>query len=364
MKSLLKEKNLFFFIPLIIIITISLIDMYYIKALSDLYQYHFIKELSWIIIGFSLLIIISNCKLKFIIKLSPYLYYGSLLLLILVLIIGNNTNGARAWFRIGFIKIQPSEIMKISLILYLNKINHHHDLIYIIKIFILTLIPSILVFLEPDTGAIIIYGLIALSTIFSKNINKKYKIIIFMGLLIIGILMIYLLFFKLDYFKTLIGSYRLNRIINLKNGYQIDNAKTAIGSADFLNITINKPILYIPEAPTDFIFAFSVGNMGIVIGLLIILSYYLITIFILNTNNIIKNNLLTIFLFQVIYNLGFNIGIFPIMGIPLPFLSYGGSNIIIYFLMFGILLNKDGNSNYSRKNNRDKYCNKALGKRG
>ena len=364
MKSLLKEKNLFFFIPLIFIITISLIDMYYIKALSDLYQYHLIKELSWVIIGFILLIIISNQKINLIIKLSPYLYYISLILLVLVLIVGNNTNGASAWFKIGFIKLQPSEIMKLSLMLYLNKIKHHHDLIYIIKIFILTLIPSILVFLEPDTGAIIIYGLIALSTIFSKDINKKYKIIIFIGLLIMGIIIIYLLFFNLDYFKTLIGSYRLNRLINLKNGYQIDNAKTAIGSADIFHLIINKPILYIPEAPTDFIFAFSVGNMGIVIGLLIIFCYYLITIFILKTNNVIKNNLLAIFLFQVIYNLGFNIGIFPIMGIPLPFLSYGGSNIIIYFLMFGILLNKDDSNNYNHKNNQGKRYNKALGKLG
>ena len=367
MKQIFTYQNLLFFIPLFIISSISLIDMYYIKELSDLYQYHLVKELLWLLIGFSLIIIIHYINLHQILKLSPYLYYFSLLLLILVLFIGTNTNGSSAWFKIGIFKIQPSEIMKLSLILYLNYINNKSEVIYLLRLVILTLVPSILVFLEPDTGAIIIYGLILLSVIFSKNIKKAIKITILIMLLICLGIFVFLIIYQPAYLIRILGStftYRLNRIINLKNGYQIDNALTAIGSSRPFNIMVTNPILYIPEAPTDFIFAFTVGNLGFITGFILIINYFLITLFLINKKHLIKNSLLTIFLFQVIYNLGFNLGMLPIMGIPLPFLSYGGSNIIIYFMMFAILFSKDGNSNYNRKNNqgyKGQHYSKALG---
>ena len=362
MKPLFNYQNLLFFIPLIIISSISLIDMYYIKELSDLYQYHLIKEIMWLIIGFSLIFIINKIKLKYILKISPYLYYFSLLLLILVLFIGNNTNGSSAWFKIGIFKIQPSEIMKLSLLLYLNYINNKSTLLYLLRLIILTIVPSILVFLEPDTGAVIIYFLILLSIIFTKKIKASIKGTILI-LLLIGIsLSIFLIIYHPNYLIKFLGNsftYRINRIINLKNGYQIDNALTSIGASKPFNIIITNPMLYIPEAPTDFIFAFTVGNLGYVTGFIIIINYYLIVMFLINKKHLIKASLLTIFLFQVIYNLGFNLGILPIMGIPLPFLSYGGSNIIIYFIMFAILFSKDDSNNYSRKNNRDYKGHKA-----
>ena len=342
MKQIFTYQNLLFFIPLFIISSISLIDMYYIKELSDLYQYHLVKELLWLLIGFSLIIIIHYINLHQILKLSPYLYYFSLLLLILVLFIGTNTNGSSAWFKIGIFKIQPSEIMKLSLILYLNYINNKSEVIYLLR-------------------------LVILSVIFSKNIKKAIKITILIMLLICLGIFVFLIIYQPAYLIRILGStftYRLNRIINLKNGYQIDNALTAIGSSRPFNIMVTNPILYIPEAPTDFIFAFTVGNLGFITGFILIINYFLITLFLINKKHLIKNSLLTIFLFQVIYNLGFNLGMLPIMGIPLPFLSYGGSNIIIYFMMFAILFSKDGNSNYNRKNNqgyKGQHYSKALG---
>ena len=345
MKKIFKYNNLLFIIPLIIIITYSFIDMYYLSSLNSLYQYHFIKEIIFVIIGFILMVLISYLKPKKLLKLSPYLYYFSIFLLILVLFIGNNTNGSKAWFNFFFIKIQPSEITKLTLILYLSYLKNNNNTIYLIRIIIITLIPSILVFLEPDTGAVIIYLLIMLSFIYSKKVKDIYKIIItfIIILLSISFLLIY------HYYKKPINNYfnlnyRIKRITNINEGYQITNAKTAIGLSKPFSLTINKPILYIPEAPTDFIFAFTAANFGFISGLIIIISYFFITLFIIYKKS---NSLFTIFCFQVVYNIGFNIGILPIMGIPLPFLSYGGSNIIIYFLLFGILISMDDNNSYN-----------------
>ena len=361
MKKLFNYYNLLFWIPLIVIITISLLDMHYLYLINNTYQYHFYKELIWIMIGFCLLLIITFIKPKILLKISPYLYLISLGLLILVLFIGNNTNGSMAWFKIGFIKFQPSELMKLSLILYLSSLSIKSELIYIIKIIIITLVPSILVFLEPDTGAVIIYLLIMISFIFNRKIKRRYQIsFIVISLLIIG-------GFILIYYKypTIITKYtgnaliyRINRLINIKSGYQIDNALTAIGSTQLISFKPNNKLIYIPEAHTDFIFAYTISLFGFISGLLLIICYFIISMFLVYKKGLIKNSLLIIFTFQVIYNLGFNIGLFPIMGIPLPFLSYGGSNIIIYFLLFGLLFNMDDNSNYNHKHNQG--YNKAL----
>ena len=345
MKKIFKLNNLLFIIPLIIIISYSFIDMYYLSSLNKVYQYHFIKEIIFVIIGFTLMILITYIKPKILLNISPYLYYFSIILLILVLFIGNNTNGSKAWFNLFFIKIQPSEITKLTLILYLSYLNHKQQLIYLIRIMIITLIPSILVFLEPDTGAVIIYLLIMLSFIYNKKVKLIYRLIIS---LIIILFLISTFFLYRAYSKEINHyfniNYRIKRITNINEGYQITNAKTAIGSSNPFSITINKPILYIPEAPTDFIFAFTAANFGFISGLIIIICYFLITLFIIYKKS---NSLFTIFFFQVVYNIGFNLGILPIMGIPLPFLSYGGSNIIIYFLLFGIIISMDDNNSYN-----------------
>ena len=356
MKKIFNYYNLLLLIPLFFITTISLIDMYYLKRINMIYEYHFYKELTWVIIGFIFFISFVYIKPKLLLRVSPLIYIISIILLILVLFFGNNTNGSMAWFKFGFIKFQPSELMKLSLILLLSKLNNKKQLLYILKVFIITLIPSLLVFLEPDSGAVIIYLLIMLSFLFSSKVKKKYQI----SILIIGIIFSLLaitLYFKYPSFINHYAGYRINRIINLKNGYQIDNALTAIGSTKLIKIKPDPINIYIPEAHTDFIFAYTVSNLGFLSGLGLIVCYYLICIFINYKKSIISNTLLIIFSFQVIYNIGFNLGLLPIMGIPLPFLSYGGSNIIIYFILFGLLINMDDNNSYNHKNNQDyKAC--------
>ncbi|MBE6139956.1 MAG: hypothetical protein E7172_00205 [Firmicutes bacterium] len=355
-KYILNTLLLFF---LIIIMIISLFNMYNTKLINSIYNDHFIKQIIWYLLGFIIIIIINKINLNRLFKYSFYLYLFTNILLLLVLFFGNKINGARAWFNLGFISFQPSELMKISLSLYLvhiineTKIKDFKDeFLLIFKSCIITLIPSILVFLEPDTGAIIFYLLILFSLLLLKNINKWWFLIIFLGFLIILSLFLYFYNYNQDLLINLIGTsffYRIERIITFtnQNSYQLENALIVIGSSSFFKNGFNKGNLYIPEAPTDFIFAYNIGNFGIFCGLIVIISYFVLDIILIRIKDNIKNkkiklfisSFIWIFLFQQIINIGMNLGLMPIIGIPLPFLSYGGSTIIIYFIYFGLIIN-------------------------
>ncbi len=366
MKKILKYDNLLLFIPLIILIIISLFNMINAALINDIYLNHFNKQLLWFIGGIITLFVIVFIPQKWIRKISPYLYYFNVLLLILVLFLGTSINGSKAWFKFSFFSLQPSELMKISLILYLSQLKKDKDYLYLLKVFIITFLPIVLVFLEPDTGAIIFYLIIGACYIYFKKINKWYKIII---TILIGLLILlfgYLFFFASDLLANILGSsiyYRLDRLIYFKSGYQIENALVVIGSSRFFKPHLRDISLYIPEAPTDFIFSFTIGNFGYLIGFLVILLYFIIIYYMLkqtkNKANPLAIPLFFIISFQIIYNIGMNLNLLPIMGIPLPFLSYGGTNIIILFMLFGLLINFNmvDNNNYNRKSSRDKLDN-------
>ena len=364
--KILKKENLILFIPLLILTIISLFNMVNAKLLNPIYNNIWQKQLIWFILGFLLIIIMQKLELKKIFKVSKYLYLIGIILLILVLFIGTNINGAKCWLSFKGISFQPSEFMKLALALYLvdikNKkvINNLKDEFFILmKVIVLTLIPSLLVFLEPDTGAIINYLLILLVIIFSLKLNKWWYISAFaFGSILLGAFFILYFFFQ-DILIKLIGTsffYRMDRLINFANGssYQLTQALITIGASSFFGVGFNKILIYIPEAPTDFVFAFSLGNFGIFSGLLIIISLLIIDIYLICKTNKLNKKFktfgwayLSILLFHQVYNIAMNLGLLPIMGIPLPFLSYGGTNTIINFIFLGFLLKFINTQNYS-----------------
>ena len=353
MNKIINSKYMLI-IPLFVIMIISLLNMQNAKALSTLYEHNLIKQIIFFGIGIILVIIISKININTILKYSKYYYYISVLLLVLVLFFGKNINGSTAWFDFKLFSFQPSELVKLTLALYLSSIAavNKPDFKLILKVVIITLIPSILVFLEPDTGAIIFYFLIAITILLVAGV-KKYWFVIF-GIIIILLLgtFILLYIYNQEILINLIGTsffYRVERLITFstESSYQLENAIIAMGSATIFGSGLNKVSLYIPEAPTDFIFAFNISNFGIISGIIVILCYLLIDIFLINKYLTVKQkqiklvliSFISIFFFQQFINIGMNLGLLPIIGIPLPFLSYGGSTIIIYFMFLGIILN-------------------------
>lgn len=347
--------NLCLFIPLLILIIISLFNMYKVGLADITYKSYFFKQALWFFIGFIIMGIIILIKPRLLFKYSKYFYFINVILLILVLFFGKSINGSRAWFNLYFFSFQPSELMKFTLSLYLSdtlskldKKRKFADLKLILTAFFITLVPSLFVFLEPDTGAIVIYFLIMLGTIIIYGINKKWYVVIITILIIFFALFFYLYYFKQDLLIKLIGTsffYRIDRILTFVNNdsFQLDRALTAIGSSAILG-TGNS--VYIPEAPTDFIIALTISNFGLLSFIFIIISFLILDLYFLTKIFKIKNvsykmfytAFFMMFMFQQIENIGMNLGLLPIIGIPLPFLSYGGTNIVVYFIFLGLLI--------------------------
>lgn len=327
------------------------------KFIKPIYENYLIKQLLFFSLGFLLIFLLKKIKIRNFLYYSHHLYFLGIILLILVLFLGSNVNGAKAWFNFKIFSFQPSEAMKLFLILilafYTDKFKEKKisEFKYIIISLVLVLIPSILVFLEPDTGAIVFFLILLLSTFLTAKISKRWFIIAFFTLLILITSFLYLYFLKTDLLIRLIGTsffYRVERILEFKKGLQINNALTTIGNTNMFGFGIKKDLLYVPEFPTDFVFTLALSIFGFIGGLVILSCYFMINYYFIkcsfNTNKtymkIIINGFISILLFSEIYNILMNLGILPIMGIPLPFLSYGGSNMIVYFLFIGIILNE------------------------
>ncbi len=358
MKKIISKKILLYLIPIAILMLLSLLNLYYAPNISNLFKDFFFKQIIWYILSITLFILVILLKPNFILKLSFPIYLLNIFLLVMVLFFGTTVNGSKAWFNFGPFSFQPSEFMKLSLILYLTKVisttflktNKDH-IILLARIIIIFLIPSLLTFLEPDTGAIVIYFFITLGILLTSKIKKRYFFILLgIGTIILGGF-ICLYFFQKDIFIKIFGSsifYRIERLTEFKKGggMQIENALTTIGSAKFFNLPKNAHNLYFPEAATDFIFALSINHFGISAGIIILACYLFLDLIIMhnimNVNNrsckIITVGFLAMFLYQQIQNIFMNIGLLPIVGIPLPFLSYGGSSLVLFFISIALIV--------------------------
>ncbi len=292
-------------------------------------------------------------------------YISINILLLFLLIFGYSINNSKCWILVGPISFQPSELMKISLIITLSMIIKKYnrkktmkeEFILLTKLFILTLIPSILTFLEPDTGAFIIYFLILLTMIFLTKLNKKWYLII--SLIIVFLLgcITILYFFKKDFIFNILTNnmYRLERIINWKenSGYQLENSLIAISNSGLTGFGYNKNIVYFPEPQTDFIFSTFTANFGLLGSTFLIFIILIFNSSILNlskTKISLENKYILVGIFIMLFylqvqNIGMTLGLLPITGIPLPFISYGGSSLITYLFSLGIILNINKNRN-------------------
>ncbi len=354
------EKNIYstkLKIILFLFFIISLISIYatlnYVNDKNIVF-----KQFAFYIIGV-LTLLFSYYKKDDIFKYHILFYIGICFLLFLLLILGIKINGSRCWIIIGPLSIQPSEFMKISLIItiskvldkYKNKRSFKKEISLIIKILTILLIPSVLTFLEPDTGVVIIYFVITICLILYRGINRKWYIILSVIIIVFFSSITYLYFFNKDLLMNIIGDniyYRLDRLLNWSqgSGYQLENSLITISSAGLFGFGFNKTPLYFPEANTDFIFTTYSSNYGFIGSIFL---FILIIIFDLNILSIINNKtkrinryfLIGVFamiIYQQIQNISMTIGLMPITGITLPFISYGGSSLLSYMFICGIIL--------------------------
>ena len=352
-------------IPIVLLSIISIISissalLYTSPTLGNLA----LKQAIWYVVGWILVFFLIRLKNEYLYQRTWYLYIFGNLMLVGLLLFASPINSSRCWFVIpGIGSIQPSEFMKIFIMLTLATMIHnfhsdydnptwYQELFFIIKTFVIVLIPSILTFLQPDTGCVIIYLVIYVSMLFVSGIRLRWFII--GGILALGLAgtCLYLYFYKENTFIHIFGSsiyYRLERVFNWQDGsgLQLENALTAIGSAGLFGHGFRNTPIYFPESSTDFIFAVYASNFGF-IGVIILIGIILfldISILVLSrkkiedTDKYIISGILGMLLLQQIQNIGMTVGLLPITGITLPFISYGGSSLLSYMLIVGILLN-------------------------
>ena len=370
-----RKINLKILIPIFLLSVISILSIhsaltYTSASLGNLA----LKQTIWYAVGWLLVLLLVYLKNDYLYRRTWFLYIIGNILLVGLLLFADPINSSRCWFVIpGIGSFQPSEFMKIFLMLTLATMIHNfridydnptwkEEFIFLLKTFLITLIPSILTFLQPDTGCVIMYLVIYVSMIFTSGIRLRWFAMA--GAVACGVagICLWLYFYKEPLFIKIFGSsifYRLERIVNWQDGsgLQLENALTAIGSAGITGHGFNQTPIYFPESSTDFIFAVFASNFGFV-GVIILLAliFYLdIQILLLarkriqDTNRFIISGILGMLLFQQIQNIGMTVGLLPITGITLPFISYGGSSLLSYMLLVGILLNISEEKNRTYK---------------
>lgn len=355
----MKKLNILLLIIVTIMALYGIIMIYSASSVWAQYKFndafHFAKyQFIFFIISFLCMLIVKKIDYNLYKRHSNKILLLSLILLILVLIpgIGTLRNGSRSWFKIGPFGLQPSEIAKVSLIIFLSKyLEKNQNNLSNIKKSILPVLGIIFLFfglimLEPDFGTGMVIVLSLMLILFISGVKLKF----FASLGILGILGIAGL--------IIIAPYRLKRIISFLNpwsdplgsGYQIIQSLYAIGPASLLGLGFGKSIqkqFYLPEPQTDFIFAIICEEFGIV-GAISVIALFISLFYIILKISLKQNNLFAKYLsfglgMQIILQGTLNLcvvtSLIPVTGVTLPFFSYGGSSLLVSMISIGIILN-------------------------
>ncbi len=332
------------------ILIVGVLNLYSATHLdkTSLYQ----TQIVWFIISLFVGLLVSFIRSKQLFWLSYPAYIIGVLMLVLVDILGHIGMGAQRWLDLGIIKFQPSELVKVAVVLVLarwfarNSPESEVGFKELIIPGILVFIPVILIVLQPDLGTGILVCLIFGSIAFYRRLKWKT----------IGILAILGIIFGAFSYNFVLKPYQQKRIINFLNpdhdakgsGYNAIQSKIAIGSGQFFGKGFEKSsqasLNYLPENHTDFVFAVYNEEHGffgslVLIALYIFLFYRYIWLATATTsffNAIVVIGLMSIIFWHTFINMAMVTGLMPIVGIPLPFMSYGGTSLLTFGICNGI----------------------------
>lgn len=355
-KSLLVVTFIFFIFGLIMILSASSMESYMRYNYSP--YHYFLRHAIFLVLGFILFCFMIIFPTKNYKKLDIFIIGVIILALIGLPFLGHNAKNAVSWYKIGPITIQPSEFAKVALIIYLSSYyEKNKDRLdnqwNIIKPIIVAFIIIGLVIIQPDMGTSVIIGLITLMMFYGVPISKKNRSIfnkIFLG----GILVVVLVFITTG--GKMLQSYQLDRLNFLdpceryqdKTGYQLCNGFIAFKNGGLkgqgLGASTQK-YLYLPESYTDFIFPIVVEEWGLIVGIVILCAYAFVLFRIIQISRRASNlrgslicyGVFAYLLTHIIVNLFGVMGMIPLTGVPLPFLSYGGSYTICLMIAMGLV---------------------------
>jgi rod shape determining protein RodA len=316
---------------------------------SDLYM----RQFFWLFVSIICMAVCFKIDYHLWVEAATYIYWTSIFFLLVVLAIGNSANGARRWIRIGPISFQPTELAKFALVLMLvkflsNKKNILTDIKNYFWILLIVALPLFLIIKQPDLGSALLLIPSMIILIYTGGVPIRRLIWTFLSLLVASPI---IWTFLKEYQKKRIEFFLNPQSDPLGSGYNIIQSIIAIGSGGitgkgFLKETQNR-LSFIPEHHTDFIFSVIGQEWGFIGTTITIVLYFYIfrqAILIANRARDNEGSLLALgfgcmITIQVLVNLGMTVGLLPVTGLTLPFISYGGSSLVFSSLAIGILLN-------------------------
>ncbi|MBM4330871.1 MAG: rod shape-determining protein RodA [Deltaproteobacteria bacterium] len=314
----------------------------------------YLKQIYWLILGMGLMFLILYFDYRTFVRYAYPFFLFCLFLLILVMFFGRTTSGSQRWLQLGFISFQPSELAKIGLILALTRFfteddnPHGYGLKNLLVPFLILGFPVFLVFKQPDLGTVVLLILIYASIL--AFIGLRLRTWITLGVGCAALAPVLWLFLK-DYQKTRLLTFLNPDLDPLKTGYHIIQSKIAVGSGTFFGKGFLKgtqsQLHFLPEQHTDFIFSVVAeewGFMGSFFLLFLLLLLISRGLKIAQTSKdragaILAIGVSAMLFWQSFVNLGMVVGIVPVVGVPLPLLSYGGTSAITTWMGIGILMN-------------------------
>lgn len=306
------------------------------------------------VVGIGIMLVVARLPLRYFYYLAPYIYLLSLGLLVLVLVLGSKVHGSLSWLDLGIVRLQPSELAKLGLVIMMSRYlgdfekNYSLTITELIKPTLIFLIPMVLVILQNDLGSSLFFGLIFASMLLVQGVD--WRLVVF-GILIVACLSIVA-------FNFVLKPYQKDRVVQFMNpeqdargaGYHLVQSKVAVGSGQilgkgYLKGTTNK-LKFLPERHTDFIFPVLAEEWGFV-GCAVVLGLYGIFLFFgvhiaLRSHNrfsiFLSLGVVSLFFWHMVINLGGVLGLMPLTGVPFPLFSYGGSSLMATWLAIGMLM--------------------------
>ena len=314
-------------------------------------------QMKWFAVGVSLCLLTLSVPYRRIVALRYFWYAVGLVALALCLVIGRGPNVAR-WIQIGSFRAQPSEIMKVIMVIvlagYLRYGRSYREMSGLVRPILLTMIPIALIFKQPDLGTAVLLLPVLLVMLYVAGARRRHLI----GIVVAGILGAAILVatgmikeYQLKRVYSFLMQSQENQVLLRGDGHQVYHSKIVVGSSSFTGNgtgeSVRDAVRFLPERHSDFIFPVFVSAFGLSGATLLFLVYLIFVGLLLRTaihvrepsGRLLAVGVATLFACQSVINLAMTIGLLPIVGMPLPFLSYGGSSMLTSFIALGLVLN-------------------------
>lgn len=350
--TIFKHIDWLLLVAVFLLISFGLASLYSLGLAADKVFTLLNKQIVFSILGLILVFVFAIFDYRWWKFLSPVLYLVTLILLILVLFFGQNLGGTTGWFLLGNFSFQPIELAKLAVIILLaflfsRSVNNKQQLSVWLKTFMVVLPIAVLAILQPDFGSMLVILLVWFAMLCLQGIKRKQLLIFILILLVVAI--ISWQFVLLDYQKGRILSFIDPGRDPLGSGYNVRQSVIAVGSGNMwgrgLGLGTQSQLHFLPVSEADFIFAALAEELGLIGVSFIFILYFIIFHRLIK---ILKNSkddfglflvfgLGAMFFIQLIINIGMTIGLLPVTGLPLPFVSYGGSFLIVSLVSLGII---------------------------